>query len=1249
MQHLFWNAFTMKGRNRTKKMRPNALAQACFVMKLMIVFTFFIVFRAHAYTSAQAITISFKNAPLENVFLGISKQTNYNFVYNNNVLKNTKSVDVNVTGASVEEVLRICLKNQPVSFKIVDRTIIIVRPEPPAVVPKQAAPLLETDIPPIPISGKVNLNSYKASIESILKSIEFQTEYSFIYQSDLLLKEEKINILAENADIEYVMDEILKNTKLTYLKIAPKLITIVKKGASVNSFNITMSWVLKGKILNVDGQPIFGASVSIKGTSRGTYTQEEGTFMLEVESATDSIVISAVGYKTKTIVVGKEKEITIILEPDIEKQKMDEVVITAFGRKQRKEAVVGSVTSVSIQDLTVPSSNLTTAFAGKIAGMISFQRSGEPGADNASFFIRGITTFGYNKQPLILIDNMEVSITDLARLNVDEIEGFSVMKDATATALYGARGANGVILVSTKQGVEGRAIISARIEKKISSPTRNIELADPIAYMRLNNEAVLTRTPLGTQPYTNEKIDKTIAKADPYLYPAVDWRKELLKNNTVNTRANLDVQGGGKVARYMVSGYFAQDNGILNVPKVNNYNNNIKLNTSSLRSNVVVNLFKNTQLIVRLSGTFDDYKGPIQGGQQVYNDIMHTNPVLFPPYFEPGEKEKYLKHIMFGNYGNGGYLNPYAEMVKGYKHYSRSNLYAQVELKQNLDAITKGLSFRGLVNTTRNSYFDVIRQYAPFYYTISIVSETKKYKYELLNPDGGTEYLDYNEGAKRLSSVFYLESALDYSRTFKEKHDVSAFAIYIMRNRLDGNAGSLITSLPFRNIGVSGRATYGYDKRYYGEFNFGYNASERFSANKKFGFFPSVGMAWVISNESFFRPVKRIVTNLKLRGTYGLVGNDAIGSPDERFFFLSNIRMVDRDRGASFGQDFTYAKNGISITNYANPDITWEIAYKKNLAVEASLLGKMTLIAEFYSEKRKNILMERVSIPTSMGLAAPIKANIGEVKSNGIDISLDHNQKLSQTLWVRSRVNFTYATNKINAYEEPDYNEFYLRRKGYSTHQRWGYIADRLFIDDEEVRNSPLQGFGRYAGGDIKYQDVNGDGRITSLDRVPIGYPSVPEIIYGFGSSVGNKSFDFSFFFQGMGRTSLWIDPVATSPFTNNTQLLKVYADDHWSEDNRNTYALWPRLSTNIVNNNVQTSTWFMRNGSLLRLKQVELGYTLPSKLVKRVGLSKFRAYVVASNLLSFSQFKLWDVEQGGSGFTYPVQRVYSMGLNMSF
>lgn len=1022
---------------------------------------------------------------------------------------------------------------------------------------------------------------------------------------------------------------------------------------------VAQTKTVKGVIYEEEtGEPMPGATVSVEGSTRGVMTDLDGSFELTGVKPTDKLKFECLGKETQVLQVGTMTNFVVKLKNAA--NELDEVTVVAFG-KQRKESVIGSISTVDVKTLKVPSSNLTTALAGNVAGVIAYQRTGEPGQDNADFFVRGITTFGANTSPLILIDNIELTSTDLARLQPDDIESFSIMKDATATALYGARGANGVIFVTTKRGQEGPAKIFARVETSISAPTDVVELADPVTYMKSYNEAISTRDPLGELMYTYDKIEQTGKPgANRLIYPANDWYDMLFKDFATSYRANVSARGGGKVATYYVSGAYTEDTGVLKVDKRNSFNNNIDDKNYTLRSNVDINVTPTTKLAVRLTGNFRDYQGPLNGGSDVYRQIMHSDPVLFPAYYPVDDEHVGIQHIMFGNYEDGSYINPYANLVKGYKNYQRSQMIAAVQLEQDLKFITKGLSFMTLFNLTRLSEFTVNRQFNPYWYRLDRYdSYTGEYHVNRIN-ENGTDYLTYSESGKTVKNTMYSETRLNYNRSFG-KHDVTGLLVLTASESLTANAGSLQLSLPSRNAGLSGRFTYGYDKRYFIEYNFGYNGSERFHKSHRWGFFPSAGLAWMMSNEKWFKPLTKVVSNLKLRYSYGLVGNDNIGSSSNRFYYLSEMSMNNSGLGASFGETRNVSYNGIGVVRYANEAITWEKSYKSNYALELGLFKKLDIIAEYFTEHRTDIFMQRADIPNTMGLQAAVYGNIGQARSKGIDIQADYKQAWASGLWASARANFTYSTGKYDVYEEPTYPESYRQHAGRSIRQTWGYIAERLFVDDEDAANSPSQAaFGsQYGGGDIKYTDVNGDGVITNADMVPIGYPTSPEIIYGFGVSLGHKGFDFSVFFQGLGRESFWIDATSaystkynkygTAPFVNNGQLLKAYSDSHWSEDNRDIYALYPRYSAYENHNNTQVSTWWMRDGSFVRLKQMEFGYTLPQKLTNKIHIDNLRVYFQGNNLLCWSKFKLWDPELAGEGFNYPIQRTFNIGVNVTF
>ncbi|GHT64522.1 SusC/RagA family TonB-linked outer membrane protein [Bacteroidia bacterium] len=1058
----------------------------------------------------------------------------------------------------------------------------------------------------------------------------------------------------------------MKQTGFIHLNAVRRILfTVCIVLAGTFSLFAQQSGKVTGKVMDKSGEALPGATILVVGSTRGVFADENGNFEMDNVAIGTKLSASLIGMQTKTFEFQGKGNLIIVLEDNI--NELDEVTIVAFG-KQKKESVISSISTVNTKDLKVPSSNLTTAFSGRVAGLISYQQSGEPGQDNASFFIRGITTFGADakKDPLILIDGVELTTEDLARMNTDDIASFSIMKDATATALYGARGANGVILVTTKEGREGKATINVRLENSFSSPTKRIAVADPLTFMRMHNEAVKTRNPFAADLYNTEKMRMTERGDYPDIYPQTDWYKAMFDDLTINQRANMSISGGGGIARYYVAVNVAQDNGNMKVDPRNNFNSNINLTKYAVRSNVNVDVTKTTELILRLSSSFDDYTGPLDGGTAMYNKVIQANPVLFKPYYNelPGGQFEFANHILFGNSGNGDYINPYAESLKGYKDYSTNTTSTQFEVKQNLDILTKGLKIRAMVNMNRFSEFTVTRQYSPFYYnlqTFDLLDNT--YTLRRLNPTGGRETLDYTQGARNINTVFYLETAAEYNTVMNDKHSLNALLVYIMRQTKQGSASTLQLSLPNRNLGVSGRFAYNYDTRYFAEFNFGYNGSERFAENHRWGFFPSVGLAWMLSNEAFFKSLKPVVSQFKLKGTYGLVGNDAIGSNSDRFYYLADVD-INASKNVNWGTDFTYTPGGVVVKRYANDNIGWETAYKTNIGAEIAFVNGLSANIDAFHERRENILLTRI-IPKTMGIVPEVKANLGVASGQGIDMELNYEKSFTKDLWITGRGTFTYATSKVIAWEEPDYSAIpWLSRIGTNINQQWGFVAERLFVDDTEVANSPRQ-FGIYQGGDIKYKDVNGDEAITDMDRVPIGYPTVPEINYGFGISVGYKGMDASVFFQGSARQSFWLNTNGNGriqPFLDGSYdgggndglrgqnaVLQAIADNYWSESNRNPYAFWPRLADYAVDNNIKQSTWFMQDATFLRFKSAEVGYTIPQHLTKKIYMSNLRVYLSATNLLCWSRFKLWDPEMAGNGLGYPLQRVFNVGLNIGF
>jgi TonB-linked SusC/RagA family outer membrane protein len=910
---------------------------------------------------------------------------------------------------------------------------------------------------------------------------------------------------------------------------------------------------------------------------------------------------------------------------------------------------------VKVSDLRIPASNLTSALAGRIAGIISYQTTGEPGADNAQFFVRGVSSFGYKSDPLILIDGFESTTDDLARLRPDDIESFSVMKDASATVMYGARSANGIISVVTKSGHEGPVKISARVDVNMSMPTQSIKFLDGVTYMKLYNEAQMTRNPKLSAFYDEQKIQSTARGENPMIYPDVKWYDALFNKSTWNEKVNLSVSGGGQVATYYVAGGFDHETGLLKVDKRNNFNNNIDIKRSHIRSNVVFKLGRTTTLDTRIYGRFERYTGPFISAGDIFNQVMQSNPVDFPFAYEPDEANRYVEHILFGSTFVAGYgrkVNPYASMVRGYEDRNETSITAQAVLQQDLSFLTEGLKFSFKISANSWGKYTSQRSYEPYYYALETYDQISgKYTLFPLNPNSGSPYLGDVRPGRDASVQYYYEAIVNWTRKFGE-HNIGATAVGIAQENLitGGNNTSIYETLPEKNMGISGKATYDYAGRYFFDFTFGFNGSEKFHGANQYGFFPAVAGAWLASNESFFEPVKQTgVNSLKFKASWGRGGNDAIAGRSGRFFFLSDVNWGGG--GYRWGRTFMNSYGGYSVSRYANPNITWEVSTQYNAGVELGLFKNDALKLQFevFQEVRSKIYMTRQNFPSSAGLEASISGNVGKMQKNGFDGSIDYQYEFTKDLWMTGRANITFSRNKYLELDEKNYPDEYLKHKGYSKDQQWGLIAERLFVDEPEILHSPHQDFGEYQAGDIKYKDVNGDGTVNDNDRVAMGYPTSPEMQYGFGLSAGYKRFDLSFFFQGNARVSVFIDASYSgiAPFVNQRNALPLIANDYWSETDPNPHAFWPRLSTVPVNNNVQQSSWWLRDISFLRLKSMELGYNMPGW--DKIRMQQFRIYLSAENVFVLSKFKLWDPEMGRNGIAYPPNRRFNVGVKLDF
>ena len=1093
-------------------------------------------------------------------------------------------------------------------------------------------------------NGVFSFKLQDVTVKDIFKYIEKNSEYIFLYSTDKnLLK--KINVDVNKKDITQVLDEILKNTTLIY-DIDGKQIIIREKNASEKSQQKTTQKkkTIRGIVSDDSTQePIIGATIRVNGSMTGTTSNIEGDFVLEC-AVGDTLTVSFVGYQDRSVLVKSGNIYAIALKESA--AELGEVVVTAFGVGQKKESLVGSIQQIKPQELKVPSSSLSTAFAGR---MIAVQRSGEPGADGANFWIRGKSTFNGNTSALIIMDGVEISSTELNALDPEVIESFSILKDATATALYGTRGANGVMIVATKNGKNlDKPIINFRLEGAISTMTRVPNMVDGPTYMKMFNEAV-SRPGCDVSPYSQEKIDGTIAGLNPYIYPNVDWFDEIFNKSAFSERANFNIRGGSSKMDYFMSASFKHSNGHLKSLSKDyfSYNNNVRNYNYDFINNLNISATRTTKISLGLNLSVADKKSPLMDVNDIFQLSMEANPVDFPVRFPANMSDR--DFVLWGDkpggiHGQGWYRNPVAEYVTGYKTNLRTTITANFKLAQELDMITKGLKFTGLFSFKNYSSSSTERSASyNHYYMSSYDPSSMEYKITRIGDEQSTALT--NDGSRNGDRKMYFQAILDYNRIFKEVHDLNIMFLYNQEQYDINGPTTLFSSLPQRKQGVAGRVSYSYDGRYYIEGNFGYNGSENFAKGHRFGFFPSIAVGYNISNEKFWQPIKPVISNLKIRGSWGLVGNDATNAG--RFAYMEDLVLGGSDSYTTGIRQDTYY-SGPSWNRYFNPDLTWEVGEKINLGLDLQLFNDFNLTFDIFREKRRDIFMTREnSIPEIVGTGeTKITSNNGEMENKGLDLAIDYNKQITKDFFLSFKSTLTFARNKVLKMDEPPYFEYPgLSDVGHPLGTYWGYVADGLFPDQETIDNSPRQDLGYTPQpGDIKYvNQPNAKGEydnvINSNDRVAIGHPYDPELVYGFGPSMKWKNWDFSFFFQGVARTSFMMYGMHPFGTTSIKNMLQFVADDHWSVDNPNPNAAYPRLTKDSNGNNDQYSTYWLRNAAFLKLKNAEIGYTYKG----------MRFYLSGVNLLTFSPFKHWDPEMGGgNGLYYPTQRVFNIGFQMT-
>ena len=883
--------------------------------------------------------------------------------------------------------------------------------------------------------------------------------------------------------------------------------------------------------------------------------------------------------------------------------------------------------------------------------MIAYQRSGEPGSNGANFYIRGISTINGTTSPLIILDGMEISSGDLDNLDPEIIESFSILKDATATAMYGTRGANGVMIIKTKSGADlEKALIGVRIEAYTNMPTKVPKFANAETYMRMYNEAV-TNQGTGDVLFTEEDIYNTTHQVDPYIWPDVDWYNEIFKKASYNQKASFNIRGGSQRIVYFMNLTANHETGMLknNSNKYFSYDNNINLWKYTFQNNIDFRMSKSATIALHLNVQLNDYHGPANSTSDIYGGIMNANPTIFPVSFPSSDTENWVRWGGWAGGNTQGNSNPMAIATQGYSDYFSSTVVANIDYAQKLDAITPGLSLKAMLafknyqktTTTRtqgyNTYY--MEDYSKngdgsYEYTISPVTEASRHTLSTATSSSGDRR-------------FYLQAFLNYERTFGD-HTLSAMLHYD-QDQLNYNQAneSLITSLPQRKMGLAGRLAYDYAHRYMLEFNAGYNGSDNFAKGHRWGFFPSVAAGWNISEEKFWTPMSRVIPYLKVRASYGLVGNDQIGS--DRYIYMAQVSLQGTEAYKTGYGTNTQSYSGPTYTRYENKNITWEVGHKLNLGLDLNLFNALNLTVDAFQEIRGNIFQQKNSIPNYLGTAGTVVyGNLAKVRNRGFDLSLDYNKRINDDWSVMFKGTFTFAQNKVLEYDEAAGARKALQTKGHKLYSIYGYVADGLYIDQADIDHSATSTLGNItiAPGDVKFidqPDDNGeyDGKITLDDRVALGYPTIPEIVYGFGPSVQFRNWDFSFYFQGQAHVSMMMSGFAPFGAQYQRNVLSWIADDYWSQENQNPNAAHPRLTKYENNHNMASSSYWLRNARFLKLKNLELGYRFNKKA---------RVYVSGMNLLTFAPFKHWDPEMGGGkGLSYPTQRTYNVGLQMSF
>ena len=1104
----------------------------------------------------------------------------------------------------------------------------------------------------------LSVSMSNSTLREVLKTIEKSSQFVFFYLDDAVNLERKVSIDSKNKNIEEILSELFEGTSCTY-RISDRQIFISGK-APASTEQQQNKRKISGRVTDIKGEPLIGVNVTVDGDANGSITNMDGLYEIFVTKKSVVLKFTYIGFKTSEI---RTNASTNIYDVTLEEQvnELEETVIVGYGT-QRKISNIGAQSSMKMEDIKTPSASLTTTLAGRLAGVVAVQRTGEPGKDAADIWIRGISTPN-TSSPLVLVDGVERSFNDI---DPEDIESLTTLKDASATAVYGVRGANGVILIKTKPGKVGKPTVSADYYESFTRFTKMVDLADGITYMNAANEA-MRNDGIATK-YTEDQIRNTIAGKDPYLYPNVDWLKEIFNDWGHNRRVNVNVRGGSeKVAYYASVSYFNETGMTVTDKNIDTYDSKMKYSRYNFTTNLNIDVTPTTKVEIGAQGYLGEGNYPAISSADLYNAAMSISPVEYPKmFFVNGEA------FVPGTSTNNNFNNPYSQATRrGYDNLTKNQIYSNLRVTQDLDMLTKGLKLTAMYA------FDV-------YNEIHVHQDRAESTYNFLDTSvpydmngqpilqriyEGSNVLSYKQETSGNKKT-YLEASLNYDRTFNDDHRVSALFLFNQQSKLLYPKGTLEDAIPYRMMGIAGRATYSWKDRYFAEFNIGYNGAENFSPKHRFGTFPAFGVGWVVSNEKFWQPLSKAVSFLKIRYTDGKVGNSEVS--DRRFMYLDQMKE-NGDYGYKFGPNGT-KWSGYETVNMA-VDLIWEESRKQDLGIDLKLFNDdLSIVFDLFKERRENILLKREhSIPSFLGYntSAPY-GNIGIIENKGFDGTIEYNKRINKDWVIALRGNVTFNKDKWIQGELPEQKYEWMNQYGHNINGVKGYVAEGLFtqteIDDmarweslsdanKAITPKPFASqFGTVKAGDIKYKDLNNDGQIDAYDQTYISRGDVPTTVYGFGFTVGWKDLSVGMMFQGVAGAERVLNGSSVNPFNGGGGSGNLYSNigDRWTEENPDQNAFYPRLSygseTTSNINNFQKSTWWVRNMNFLRLKTLQISYNLPKPWVNKVHLKNAAVYVMGTNLFTLSRFKLWDPELNtDNGASYPNTTSYSVGINFTF